>query len=91
VSLTPKFATEICDLLLHPPEDTPYEILKRELTRRTSASKQHRLQQLLTTEEIGDHKPSQLLRRIQQLLGDKAATMDATLMQEFFCNTFLQM
>ena len=83
-SLAPEFATEVRDLLLHPPEDTPYEILKRELTRRTSASEQRRLQQLLTTEEIGDRKPSQLLRRIQQLLGDKAATMDATLMRELF-------
>ena len=39
-SLAPEYATELWDLLMNPPEDTPYEVLKRELTKRTSASKQ---------------------------------------------------
>ena len=30
-SLGPEFATEVRDLLLRPPEDTPYDILKAEL------------------------------------------------------------
>ena len=38
----------------------------------------------MTAEELGDRKPSQVLRRIQQLLGDKANTMDATIMRELF-------
>ena len=54
------------------------------MTNRTSVSEQKRLQQLLTTEELGDRKPSQVLRRIQQLLGDKATTMDATFLRELF-------
>jgi len=83
-SLAPEYATEVRDLLLTPPEETPYEVLKIELTKRTSASEQRRLQQLLTAEELGDRKPSQVLRRIQQLLGDKAETMDATIMRELF-------
>jgi len=59
-------------------------VLKQRLIKRTSASEQRRLQQLLTTEELGDCKSSQVLRRIQQLLGDKANTMDAEIMQELF-------
>ena len=59
-------------------------MLKQQLIKRTSASEQRRLQQLLTTEELGDCKSSQVLRRIQQLLGDKANTMDAEIMQELF-------
>ena len=56
-SLAPEFAVEVRDLLLNPPDETPYEVLKQELTKRTSASEHRRLQQLLTAEELGDRKP----------------------------------
>ena len=82
--LDPEFATEVRDLLLNPPAEEPYETLKAQLTKRTSASEQHRLQELLSTEELGDRIPSQMLRRIQQLLGDMAPRMDATLLRELF-------
>ena len=83
-SLSPTFAIEVRDLLLSPLRDQPYETLKRELTNRTSLSEQRRLQQLLTVEELGDRKPTQVLRCIQQLLGDKATTMDESFMRELF-------
>ena len=83
-SLSPEFATEVRDLLLRPPAETPYEQLKAELTRRTSASEQRRIKELLSNEELGDRTPSQVLRRIQQLLGSMATTMDATLLRELF-------
>jgi hypothetical protein len=70
--LSPEFATEARDLLLNPPEDRPYDTLKVQLIKRTAASAQHKLQQLISDEELGDRKPSQLLRRMQQLLGDTA-------------------
>lgn len=60
-SLQPEIAQEVRDLLVNPPTNNPYTELKEELIRRTSQSKQRRLQQLLITEELGDRKPSQLL------------------------------
>ena len=61
---------QIRDLLLNPPSDHPYTHLKEALVQRTSASAQHRINQLLSAEELGDQKPSTLLRRLQQLAGD---------------------
>ena len=70
-SLNPEFATEVRDLLLRPPTDDPYATLKAELIQRTAASAHRKLQQLISGEELGDRKPTQLLRWMQQLLGDQ--------------------
>ena len=48
------------------------------------ASEQKRLQQLFNTEELGDRTPSQLVRCMNQLLGDKAATADRSFLRELF-------
>ena len=88
-SLSPEFATEVRDLLLRPPEDTPYYTLKTELVKRTAASEQRKLQQLISGEELGDRKPTQLLRRMQQLLGDKVGTADVP-SSSFLRELFLQ-
>jgi len=50
-SLALEIATEIRDLILTPPVDTPYDTLKAQLIGRTAASEQKRLQLLLTAEE----------------------------------------
>ncbi len=71
-SLQPEIAQEIRDLLITPPATERYDRLKQELIRRTSLSEQKRLHQLLISEELGDRKPSQLLRRMRQLLGDNS-------------------
>ncbi|XP_038073042.1 uncharacterized protein LOC119741363 [Patiria miniata] len=65
-SLQPSIAQEVRDLLVNPPADNPYSKLKEELIKRTSESERKRLQKLLTTEELGDKKPSQLLRTMEQ-------------------------
>ena len=85
-SLSPEFATEVRDLLLRPPADAPYDKLKNELIKRTAASEQRKLQQLISGEELGDRKPTQLLRRMQQLLGDQlgGVAADNTFLRELF-------
>ena len=86
-SLGPEFATEVRDLILKPPADNPYDTLKSQLIRRTAASEQRKLQQLISGEELGDRKPTQLLRRMQQVLGDKLGSADS---QSFLRELFLQ-
>ena len=84
-SLSPEFAVEVRDLLLKPPAVNPYDTLRAELIKRTAASEQRKLQQLISGEELGDRKPTQLLRRMQQLLGDKlGASASSTFLRELF-------
>ncbi|XP_033106337.1 uncharacterized protein LOC117108437 [Anneissia japonica] len=81
-SLQPEIAQEVRDLLLHPPQDNRYVQLKEALIKRTSDADQKRLRQLLTAEELGDRKPSQLYRRMLQLLGDR--TLEPTIIKQLF-------
>lgn len=83
-ALSQSTAAVVRDILRSPPENQPYETLRMELIRRTTESEPRRLQQLLTAEQLGDRKPTELLRRMEQLLGDKAATMDASILRELF-------
>ena len=86
-SLSSEVATEVRDLLLKPPTEQPYDVLKAELIKRTAASEQRKIQQLIGGEELGDRKPTQLLRRMQQLLGDKLSSADSS---SFLRELFLQ-
>lgn len=81
-ALPPEVALEIRDIILSPPAERPYDVLKEELIRRTAASEQRRLHQLLNAEELGDRKPTQLLRRMRQLLGDNST--DTPLLKQLF-------
>ena len=63
-SLSSEIAQEIRDLILSPPANCLYSTLKTEIIRHTSFSEQQRLQQLLISEELGDKKPSQFLRKL---------------------------
>ena len=83
-SLSPEFATEVRDLIIRPPVDAPYDSLREQLIKRTTASEQRKLQQLFSAEELGDRKPSQLLRRLQQLMGERASATDNTFLRELF-------
>ena len=81
--LAPEFATEVREVILRPPTNHPYNKLKKQLTKRTAALEQCRLQQLFNAEELGDRTPSQLLRHMQQL-EDKANNTDGAFLRELF-------
>lgn len=68
-NLDHRFASEISDLMLNPPAENRYQTLKTLLIQRVSLSEDQRVRQLLTAEELGDTKPSQLLRRMRSLIG----------------------
>ena len=70
-SLFLEIATEIRDLLLWPPEDNLYDILKQNVIKCITASEQCQLQQFFMAEDLGDQKPTWLLLQMQQLLGEK--------------------
>ena len=83
-SFSPEFAIEVPDLILKPPTQNPYDKLKEQLIKRTAASEQRRLQQLFNSEELGDRKPMQLLRRMQQLLRDTPGVTDRSFIRKLF-------
>ncbi|XP_064475420.1 uncharacterized protein LOC135389287 [Ornithodoros turicata] len=71
-NLSPEAAGEVRDLIIHP-DTKQYDVLKDELIRRTSPSEERQLQQLRTSEELGDRRPTQLLRRMRDLVGNRQA------------------
>ncbi|XP_071481992.1 uncharacterized protein [Diadema antillarum] len=81
-SLQPEIAQEVREFIISPPTTDAYDKVKAELIKRTTVSEQRRLHQLLTAEELGDRKPSQLLRRMKQLLGD--ATLEDSILKQLF-------
>lgn len=72
--LETKYAMQVKDIITKPPETDKYEKLKSELIKRLSASQEKRIQQLLIHEELGDRKPSQFLRHLQNLAGPAGAS-----------------
>lgn len=67
--LDPIYAAEVEDIIIAPPATNKYERLKDELVKRLSASREKKVKQLLTHEELGDRKPSQFLRHLRNLAG----------------------
>ena len=81
----PEVAIEVRAIILKPPATNPYNnSLKTQLIARTMVSEQRPLQQLFNIEELGDRKPSQLLRIMKQLLGDKAVMADTAFLWDLF-------
>ena len=64
--------------------DTAYEDLKTAIISRLESSVSTRLQELLSKEELGNEKPSDLLRRMQRLLSDQYETFDQVLFRQLF-------
>ena len=57
---------------------------------RTSDSDSKKLKQVLSQEELGDRTPTQFLRKLQQLLGERAANFDQDLLKELFMHRMPQ-
>ncbi|KAJ0180017.1 hypothetical protein K1T71_004608 [Dendrolimus kikuchii] len=64
-----KYAAEIKDIINKPPDSNKYDKVKKELINRLSSSQEQKVRQLLTHEDMGDRKPSQFLRHLQNLAG----------------------
>ncbi|KAJ0169274.1 hypothetical protein K1T71_015072 [Dendrolimus kikuchii] len=64
-----QYAKSVKDIIINPPQRNRYERIKTELIKRLSASHEKKVKQLLTHEELGDRKPSQFLRHLQDLAG----------------------
>lgn len=64
-----KYVTEIKDIIKSPPTVNKYDKIKSELISRLSSSHEQRVRQLMSHEDIGDRKPSQFLRHLQNLAG----------------------
>lgn len=60
---------QIADIILHPPSTGKYSALKDRLISTYQESDHRQLQKLLSGLELGDHKPSQLLRKMRDLSG----------------------
>jgi hypothetical protein len=67
--LESQYAAEVEDIIVSPPATDKYKKLKDELIKRLSVSRQKKVKQLLSQEELGDRKPSQFLRHLRNLAG----------------------
>lgn len=76
-------ASEVIDVLDPMPEENPYDKIKAAVLKRTMASDESRLQQLLSGVELGDRTPSQLLRHMRSLVGN--ARIDDTILKQLWC------
>ncbi|KAG0426739.1 hypothetical protein HPB47_026165, partial [Ixodes persulcatus] len=83
-SLTAELADELEDILAAPAASNQYDLLKAAILARKTPSERRRLQHLLNMEELGDQRPSQLLRRMRQLMGDVTTDADTSLLRELF-------
>ncbi|BHF75764.1 hypothetical protein SprV_0501886100 [Sparganum proliferum] len=75
-------ATDLRDIIDCPPTEAPYTALKEALISRIFLSTQKRLQRLVSEGDLGDKKPTQLLRRMEKLADRQM--LDATIFKQLF-------
>ncbi|KAH6939388.1 hypothetical protein HPB50_017748 [Hyalomma asiaticum] len=83
-NLSPEVAQEVADVIAAPLNDALYQRLKQSILDRTTTSESARLRHLLTTEELGDRRPSQLLNSMRQLLRSSDVDSNGALFRELF-------
>lgn len=67
-------ATEIADLIYERPAEQPYTKVKEALINRTAATDEQNIRTLLSGMQLGDRTPSQLLRHMKHLMGNRPIT-----------------
>jgi len=83
--LPPDVLSQVSDTIAKASSSTtPYKDLKKAVLARLESSVATRLQELLSKEELGNEKPSDLLLRMKRLLGDKFDSFDRTLFTHLF-------
>lgn len=83
ISRLPKeISLQLRDLLINPPATDLYETLKDAVIKRVTPSEKTRLQQLFSDLQLGDKRPTTLLREMKQLLG--TSQMDESLLRELW-------
>ena len=63
---------------------TPYDDLKTAVLTQLQSTVTACLQELLSKEELGDEKPSDVLRHMKKLLGDKYSAFDTDLFRHLY-------
>ena len=71
------------DAIIDPPEKRKYDNLKQTIIERFGMSKEKKLQKLLTTDDLGDQTPSQILNELRELGGP---TMEAEMLKLLWLN-----
>lgn len=69
--LTKEVIQQVTDLLVDPPEQQKFEALRTRLLQIYEESESRRIQKLIGEMELGEQKPSQLLRRMKDLARGK--------------------
>ncbi|GBN99473.1 hypothetical protein AVEN_76439-1 [Araneus ventricosus] len=63
--------SQVSDIITSPPNNDMYKTLKERLINIFSDSEERRLKKLLQDVELGDKRPSMLLRQMQDLAGNR--------------------
>ncbi|XP_014775824.1 uncharacterized protein LOC106873111 [Octopus bimaculoides] len=80
-SLPTQLATSARDLITSPNPDATYASVKAEILRRNTKSAESRFNELMADEELGDRTPSEFLRHLRELSGERT---DAPLLCKIF-------
>lgn len=83
-SLTPETAQEVREFLFAPPEADRFKTLKDAIIKRTTSSAQARVKELLNDVDLDGRKPTQLLRRMRQLIGSNTSLIGDDLLKQLF-------
>ncbi|KAF8797273.1 hypothetical protein HNY73_001558 [Argiope bruennichi] len=80
--IPPEVASIVRDIIINPDEEDPYQQLKSEVIKRCGESKSQEIRSLLNFEQLGDRKPSELLRVMHRRV-ESHHISDALLLKHF--------